>query len=65
MLTKANNLDSDVALWISLHFIPGLGNAGICQLLAKFGSPEAIFSAKSHQLREVVDDNVAQKSQAV
>lgn len=61
MLTKANIEESDVALWISLNFIPGLGNAGICQLLAKFGSPEAIFSAKSHQLREVVDENIAQK----
>ncbi|MES2500455.1 MAG: DNA-processing protein DprA [Pseudomonadota bacterium] len=61
MLTKANMQESDVALWLSLHFITGLGNAGICQLLAKFGSPEAIFSAKSHQLREVVDESVAQK----
>lgn len=61
MLTKANIEESDVALWISLNFIPGLGNAGICQLLAKFGSPEAIFSAKNHQLREVVDENIARK----
>ena len=52
---------NDVVLWVSLHFIPGLGNAGICQLLAKFGSPVAIFSAKSHQLREVVDESIAQK----
>lgn len=61
MPSKANVQDIDVALWISLHFIPGLGNAGICQLLAKFGSPEAIYNAKSHQLKEVVDDEVAQK----
>lgn len=61
MLTKANIEESDVALWISLNFIPGLGNAGICQLLARFGSPEAIFSAKSQQLREVVDEGIAQK----
>lgn len=61
MLTKDNIQENDVALWVSLHFIHGLGNAGICQLLAKFGSPEAIFSAKVHQLREVVDDDVAQK----
>ena len=61
MQSKANPEDSDVALWIALNFIPGLGNAGICNLLAKFGSPEAVFSAKHHQLREVVDDDVAQK----
>ncbi len=61
MLTKANIEESGVALWISLSFITGLGNAGICQLLAKFGSAEAIFSAKSHQLREVVDESVTQK----
>ena len=71
MLTKSSIQENDVALndpahndvvlWVSLNFIPGLGNAGICQLLAKFGSPEAIFSAKSHQLREVVDESIAQK----
>lgn len=61
MLAKANIDKSDVVFWISLNFISGLGNAGICQLLAKFGSPEAIFSAKSHQLHEVVDDQIAQK----
>ena len=60
-LAEANIQESDVALWIALNQIPGLGNAGVCQLLAKFGSPEAIFSAKTQQLREVVDENVAQK----
>ena len=61
MQSRANAQDTDVALWISLHFIPGLGNVGICQLLSKFGSPEAIFSANSQQLREVVDDDIAQR----
>jgi DNA processing protein len=55
--------DDDVALWISLNQTPGLGNAGVCQLLAKFGSPEAVFSASFSQLREVVDDDIAQKIQ--
>jgi DNA processing protein len=53
--------DHDVALWIALNQTPGLGNAGVCQLLAKFGSPEAIFNASLSQLREVVLDDVAQK----
>ena len=50
-----------LALWLALGHIPGLGNAGICQLLAKFGSPKAIFSANMSQLREVVDTEIAQK----
>ncbi len=61
MLNKANTEDSDVELWISLSQTIGLGNAGVCQLLAQFGSPEAIYSANSHQLREVVDELTAQK----
>lgn len=61
MNNKVNIEDSDVALWIALNQIAGLGNASICQLLTKFGSPEAIFSAKSHQLREVIDENIAHK----
>lgn len=50
---------SDLAQWITLNQIHGLGNAGICQLLAKFGSPDAIFSASINQLRELVDIEVA------
>jgi DNA processing protein len=55
--------DHDVALWIALNQTPGLANAGVCQLLAKFGSPESIFNASLSQLREVVDDDIAQKIQ--
>lgn len=61
MHNNADIEESDVALWVSLHQTIGLGNAGICQLLTKFGSPDAIYSAKSHQLREVVDEGTAQK----
>jgi len=59
MLQSAH--DQDVALWIALTQIQGLGNAGICQLLTKFGSPENIFSASINQLREVVDAEISQK----
>jgi DNA processing protein len=52
---------NDIAPWISLNLIQGLGNAGVCQLLAMFGSPDAIFSASISQLREIVDDGIAQK----
>ncbi len=55
------NTLNDLKQWLALSQIPGLGNAGICQLLAKFGSPDGIFSASIQQLREIVDDEIARK----
>jgi DNA processing protein len=52
---------NDLKLWLTLNQTLGLGNAALCQLLAKFGSPEAIFSASISQLREFVDDEIARK----
>lgn len=52
---------TDLNLWLSLNQIPGLGNAAFCQLLAKFGSPDGIFNAKLNQLRDIVNDDIAQK----
>ena len=57
----SENTLNDIKLWLSLNQMPGLGNAGVCQLLAKFGSPDAIFSASISQLREIVDDEIARK----
>ena len=51
----------EISRWLTLNQIPGLGNAAFCQLLSKFGAPEGIFNAKLSQLREVVDDDIAQK----
>lgn len=51
----------DIALWLALNQIQGLGNASICQLLAKFTSPDGVFSASLSQLREIVNDEFAQK----
>ena len=51
----------EISQWLTLNQTPGLGNAAFCQLLSKFGSPEGIFNAKLSQLREVVDDDIAQK----
>jgi len=53
--------NDELSLWIALNQIQGLGNAGICQLLAKFESPNGVFSASVSQLREVVDREFAQK----
>lgn len=52
---------NDLKLWLALNQTPGLGNAGLCQLLSTFGSPDAIFSASISQLREIVDDDIARK----
>lgn len=66
MLTKVDTQTNTVAYediqrWLALAQINSLGSAGICQLLAKFGSPEAIFNASITQLREIVSDEIAQK----
>jgi DNA processing protein len=49
----------EIGLWIALSLIKGLGSATFCQLLSRFGHPEAIFSASRTALREVVDDAIA------
>ena len=51
----------EISQWLTLNQTPGLGNAAFCQLLSKFGSPEGVFNAKLSQLREVVNDDIAQK----
>jgi DNA processing protein len=51
----------DIRLWLTLNQTRGLGNASVCQLLAKFGSPDAVFSASINQLQEIVDDEIAHK----
>jgi DNA processing protein len=56
-----NVVHEDIQSWLALHQIPGLGNAGLCQLLAKFGSPEAIFNASNTQLCEIISIEIAQK----
>jgi len=52
--------DNDIALWLSLHQINGLGSAKLCQLLSRFGNPEAIFTASLHSLKDVVETKIAQ-----
>ena len=52
---------NDVRPWLALNQTQGLGNAALCQLLTKFGSPEAIYSTSISQLREIVDEGTARK----
>ncbi|MGJ8618727.1 MAG: DNA-processing protein DprA [Methylophilaceae bacterium] len=49
----------EIALWVALNQIQGLGSAGVYQLLRKFGTPESIFSASISQLKSVVSDEIA------
>ncbi|HAJ72291.1 MAG TPA: DNA-protecting protein DprA [Methylophilaceae bacterium] len=57
-LTDDYHLD-DVALWVALSLINGLGSATLCQLLARFGTPQAVFDANLSALLEVVDKKIA------
>ncbi|MDG1820350.1 MAG: DNA-processing protein DprA [Methylophilaceae bacterium] len=58
METKTTESD-DAKFWIALAQIQGLGNAHLCQLLAKFGTPENVFNATLSQLKEVVSPQLA------
>ncbi len=66
MISKVDTHNDNVALvdiqcWLTLSQIAGLDNAGLCQLLAKFGTPDAIFNASKTQLAEIVSSEIAQK----
>lgn len=60
-MTETKPECDEIAPWIALSQIQGLGNASICQLLAKFGSPDAVFKARSQHLQEIVSDEIASK----
>lgn len=44
--------DKSVIDWMALSFVPGLGSKGIQQLIDRFGSPAALFSACSENTAE-------------
>ncbi len=56
--TQLSQIDN-IALWVALNQINGLGSAGLYQLLSKFGSPEEIFGASISELKSVVNDEIA------
>ena len=59
MQTKVNH--DEIARWLSLSFIEGLGGQTLCQLINKFGSPTNIYQASQIQLRKLVSANIANK----
>jgi DNA processing protein len=61
MQESTNIAQDDIALWVALNQINGLGCVGIYQLLTQFGTPDAIFSASINQLREVIGADIAEK----
>jgi DNA processing protein len=51
--------DSEIAAWLHLSLIPGLGSQGQRKLLQTFGLPEAIFRARGSELRAAIGDTLA------
>ena len=52
-------IDAELASWLALNQISGLGNEGLRRLLQAFGTPAQIFATPSHTLRQVVKPAVA------
>lgn len=53
------DIDAELASWITLSQIPGLGNDNIRALLQELGSPSNILSAPANSLRQFVRPAVA------
>ena len=53
-------VDTELASWVALSQVPGLGGEGLRRLLQTFGSPAAVFSATSASLRQHVRPAVAE-----
>jgi len=52
-------LDAELASWLSLSQVPGLGNESLRRLLQAFGSPTAILNTSSAALKQHVRPAVA------
>lgn len=52
-------LDNDLALWLRLSLIPGLGDRSLRRLLLGFGSPKKIFSASRDALAKFIPAEAA------
>jgi DNA processing protein len=53
-------MDAELASWVALTQVPGLGGEGMRRLLTAFGSPEQIFAASHLALRQHVKPAVAE-----
>ena len=52
-------MDAELASWLALNQISGLGNEGLRRLLQAFGTPAHVFATPAHVLRQVVKPAVA------
>jgi DNA processing protein len=59
MSQATSDTDTDLAHWVALSLIDGIGSVTLCQLLRRFGSPAGVFAASKSQLKEIVDDKIA------
>jgi DNA processing protein len=50
---------NEVGCWLRLAMIPGLGNVTLRKLLAEFGAPENVLTARHVELRNFVSADVA------
>ena len=53
-------MDSELASWLALNQIPGLGNEGLRRLLQAFGDPARVFATPTHTLKQVVQPAIAE-----
>lgn len=53
-------MDAELASWLALNQISGLGNEGLRRLLQAFGSPAHIFATPAHALKQLVKPAVAE-----
>jgi len=52
-------MDAELASWLTLSQIPGLGNEGLRRLLQAFGSPTVILATPVASLRQIVKPAIA------
>ena len=52
-------MDAELAPWVALASISGLGNEGMRQLLQAFGTPQQVFAASANALKQPVKPAVA------
>ena len=53
-------MDAELAPWLALSLIPGLGNEGLRRLLQAFGSPFHIYATPVYNLKQTVPPAVAE-----
>jgi DNA processing protein len=54
------SMDAEIASWIALGQIPGLGNEGLRNLLQALGTPARIYDTPAHVLKQIVRPAVAE-----